>query len=120
MSSSKRGAKKTAKKGTAKNGTAKKKAMRATAALAEPMPRREDIEGITRELPDISDWREAARVLKIRPFYTGPGSHPFSCLTATQMRMDPPRKINGVMYQSVNDFRLAEQCLQQARLHFHQ
>ena len=103
MSNIKKGAKKTAKK-----------------KAATTMPRREDIPGLTRELPDISDWREAARVLKIRPFYTGPGSLPFSCLTATQMRMDPPRKINGAIYQSVNDFRLAEQCLQRAKLHFHQ
>ena len=93
--------------------TAKKKA-------AATMPRREDIQGITLDLPDISDWREAAKVLKIKPFYNGPGALPFSCFTATQMRMDPPKRIRGVIYQSVNDFRLAEQCLQRAKLHFYQ
>jgi hypothetical protein len=97
-----------------------KKTAKKRAALATTMPRREDIQGIVRDLPDISDWREAARVLKIRPFYQGPGSLPFSCLTATQMRMDPPKKVGGVTYSSVNDFRLAEPCLQRARLHFHQ
>jgi hypothetical protein len=94
--------------------TAKKKTAR-----AKTMPRRENIQGITVELPDISDWREAARVLKIRPFYKGPGSLPFTCFTATQMRMDPPRRIGGVIYQSVNDFRLAENCHQRAKLHFY-
>jgi hypothetical protein len=111
MSNIKKGAKK----------TTKKKASRKTAALARTTPRREDMSGIVRDLPDISDWREAARVLKIRPFYDGPGSLPFSCLTAIQMRMDPPRriKVNGwVSFSSVNDFRLAEQCLQRARLVF--
>jgi hypothetical protein len=110
MSNIKKGAKK----------TAKKKAAKKKAALATTMPRREDIPGIARDLPDISDWREAARVLKIRPFYQGPGSLPFSCFTATQMRMDPPKKIGGVSFSSVNDFRLAEQCLQRARLHSYQ
>jgi hypothetical protein len=108
MSNIKKGAKK----------TTKKKASRKTAALARTTPRREDISGIVRDLPDISDWREAARVLKIRPFYQGPGALPFSCLTATQMRMDPPKKVGRVSFSSVNDFRLAEQCLQRARLVF--
>jgi hypothetical protein len=94
---------------------AKKTAKKTTKKAA--MPRREDIQGIVPDLPDISDWREAARVLKIRPFYQGPGALPFSCLTATQMRMDPPKKVGRVSFSSVNDFRLAEQCLQRARLH---
>jgi hypothetical protein len=103
---------KTAAKTAAKKRTAVKKA-----AVATTMPRREDIAGLARDLPDISDWRLAAKVLKIKPFYQGPGAPPFSCLQATQMRMDPPKKVGGVSYSSVNDFRLAEPCLQRARLH---
>lgn len=98
--------------------TAKKKTSAKKAALAT-MPRREDIKGITLELPDISDWKQAAKVLKIKPFYQGPGALPFSCFQATQMHMDPPKKVGGVSYSSVNDFRLAEECLQHAKLHFY-
>ena len=100
------------KKGTkksAKKGTAKKKAARKTAARAKT-PRREDIPGIARDLPDISNWREAAKALKIRPFYRGHDSRPFDCLEATQMHMDPPKKVGGVSFASVNDFRLAARC----------
>jgi hypothetical protein len=60
MSNINKGAKKAAKKATAKKKTAKKMAAPAKA------PRREDIPGIARDLPDISDWRQAARALKIR------------------------------------------------------
>jgi|SRR5262249_21686308 len=108
MSGIKRGAKKTTKKGATKKGAAKKKAMRATAALAEPMPRREDIRGITLDLPDGSDWRQAAKVLKIRPFYNRSDSLPFSCLEATLLRMD--KKVGPITYSYVNDFRVAEHC----------
>jgi hypothetical protein len=100
----KKGTKKTAKKGTAKKKAAKKKV-----ALAKT-PRRDDIRGIARDLPDISNWREAARALKIRPFYRGDDSRPFDCLEATQMHMDPPKKVGGVSFSSVNDFRLAAHC----------
>jgi hypothetical protein len=98
---------------------AKKKTAIKKAALAATTPRREDIAGIALDLPDLSDWRQAARVLKIKPFYQGPGALPFSCFQATQMRMDPPKKVGGVSYSSVNDFRLAEQCLPRAKLHFY-
>src|SRR5262245_54701389 len=100
--------------------TAKKKTAAKKAAVATATPRREDIAGITLGLPDISDWKLAARVLKIKPFYQGPGALPFSCFQATQMIMNPPKKVGGVSYSSVNDFRLAEQCIQRARLHFYQ
>jgi hypothetical protein len=102
MSNINKGAKKAAKKATAKKKTAKKMAAPAKA------PRREDIPGIARDLPDISDWRQAARALKIRPFYAGPKSLPFSCLEATQMRLD--KKVGAVTFSYVNDFRLAEHC----------
>jgi hypothetical protein len=100
--------------------TAKKKTAVKKAAVATTVPGRKDIAGIALDLPDISDWKLAARVLKIEPFYQGPGALPFSCFQATQMHMDPPKKVGGVSYSSVNDFRLAEQCLQKAKLHFYQ
>lgn len=81
-------AKKAAKKGVAKKKAAKKKAAKKKArkmAAAARTPRREDIPGIALSLPDFSDWREAARALKVRPFYTGPGSVPFSRFRATQI-----------------------------------
>jgi hypothetical protein len=99
--------------------TAKKKTAVKKAALATTMPRREDIAGLEPGLPDISDWKLAAKVLKIKPFYQGSGALPFTCFQATQMHMDPPKKVNGVSYSSVNDFRLAEGCLQHAKLHFY-
>jgi hypothetical protein len=80
------------------------------AAHATTTPRREDIPGITPDLPDLSDWKEAARALKIRPFFEGPDSKPFSCLRATQMRTDPPKIVNGKRFFSVDDFLLAEEC----------
>jgi hypothetical protein len=101
---------KKAVKKTAKKKTAAKKAAAATAT-----PRREDIQGIALDLPDLSNWKLATKVLKIKPFYQKPGALPFSCFQATQMHMDPPKKVNGVTYNSVNDFRLAEQCLQHAK-----
>jgi hypothetical protein len=123
MRNIKRGAKKTAKKAAvkkggakkavAKKGTAKKIAMRTTAALAEPAPLRENIPGIVRDLPDGSDWKRAAEDLGIRPFYKGDDSLPFSCLEATQRRED--KKVGGVMYSYVNDFRLAEHCVGRRR-----
>jgi hypothetical protein len=104
MSDIKKGAKKTAKKKRAKK----------TARLAAAMPRREDIHGIEVDLPDISNWKEAARVLRIRPFYMGPSSLPFSCLEATQMRLD--KKRGNVTYSYVNDFRVAERCVRYSSL----
>jgi hypothetical protein len=110
-----RGAKNTAKKKTAKKKAAKKEtSKKKTAAMATlataTMPRREAIPGIAPDLPDISNWKRAAEALKIRPFYTGPNSRPFSCLKATQMGIFPPIKRGGVSFSSANDFLLAEQC----------
>jgi hypothetical protein len=100
--------------------TAKKKTAAKKAAAAAATPRREDIKGIVLDLPDLSNWKLAAKVLKIKPFYQGPGALPFSCFQAIQMHMDPPKKNDkGVPFSSVNDFRLAEGCLQHAKLHFY-
>jgi hypothetical protein len=86
--------------------------MSVRAGFADTTPRRENIPGIAADLPDIGDWREAAGSdsLRIRPFFTGSGSRPFSCLRATQIRIEPPRKKNGVAFPVVNDFYLAQEC----------
>jgi hypothetical protein len=89
------------KKATTKKKATKKKAARKMAAAAR-MPRREDVPGIAAGLPDFADFREAARALKVRPFFAGPGSVPFSRLRATQIR-DPARGPG-----SFNDFFLAQ------------
>ena len=34
--------------------------------------RREDIPGDSTSRPDMSNWKEAARALRVRPFYEGP------------------------------------------------
>jgi hypothetical protein len=109
-----KGPKRTAKRKTAKKKAAGKKGkngkagkavraeraamtletMSVRAGFADTTPRRENIPGIAADFPDIGDWREAAGSdsLRIRPFFTGSGSRPFSCLRATQIRIEPPRK----------------------------
>jgi hypothetical protein len=47
--------------------------------------------------------------LKVTPFYSGADSYPFSCLRATQMKMDPPVKRKGVPFSSINEFYLSEE-----------
>jgi hypothetical protein len=44
--------------------------------------RREDIPGYSTSRPDMSNWKEAAAALRVRPFYEGPDSVPFSRLRA--------------------------------------
>src|SRR5262245_1433449 len=107
-----KGAKKTAKKQAAKKQTGQKKAKTTMAALAAMTPRREDIPGIARELPDISDWRQAAGspAMRIRPFFTGADSKPFSCMRASQIRIEPPIRRGGIAFPVVNDFFLAQEC----------
>jgi hypothetical protein len=107
--------KKPAKKAPAKKKPAKKqlarkqraKKQRANKQLPRPMaaralmPRREDVPGIAKDLPDFANFREAAIALKVAPFFTGPGAVPFSRLRATQI-LDPMRG-----QKSFNDFFLA-------------
>ena len=78
---------------------AKKKKKKA-GAKAAATPRRESIPGIAPDLPDFANWVEAARVLKVAPFYSGPDPVPFSRLWATQI-LDPMRG-----QRSYNDFYL--------------
>jgi hypothetical protein len=78
---------------------AKKKTASATAASAAT-PRRENIPGSAPGLPDFANWEEAARALRVEPFYAGPDPVPFSRLRATQI-LDPMRG-----QKSFNDFYL--------------
>jgi hypothetical protein len=103
------------KKVRAKKGAAKKKTpsgLLAFVAAAETTPRRESIPGISPELPDLTNWRlaAAAPTMRIRPFYTGPDSRPFSCMRATQIRIDPPKKSGGTAFSVVNDFYVVQEC----------
>jgi hypothetical protein len=99
--------KKAAKKKAVKKAAAKKKPVRKETATAEAggaasleaIPRRESIPGIAPGLPDFADWKQAARQLRVSPFYTGPGAVPFSRLRATQI-LDP------ISHRSSNDFYL--------------
>src|SRR5262245_41263632 len=89
-----------AKKRSAKKRSAKKQPSRPMVARAM-MPRREDVPGIAKDLPDFANFREAAIALRVAPFFTGPGAVPFSRLRATQI-LDPMRG-----QKSFNDFFLA-------------
>jgi hypothetical protein len=64
------------------------------------MPRKTDVPGYSTSNPDLADFAEAARALKVSPFYEGPDSVPFSRMRATQV-LDPTSK------RSLNDFYLA-------------
>jgi len=92
-----------AKKRAVKKTAARKTAARKTAAPrplgSGAMPRREDVPGISRDHPDLANFREAAIALKVAPFFTGPGAVPFSRLRATQ--------ILGPGNRTFNDFFLA-------------
>src|SRR5262249_43980292 len=83
--------KKLVKKKAAKKKAPKQKTATGVAGAAASigtMPRRENIPGIAAGLPDFADWREAARALRVSPFFTGPNAVPFSRLRATQI-LDP-------------------------------
>jgi hypothetical protein len=96
--SKKTAAKKTApKKKIAAKKTALKKIPARRALGLATTPRREDVPGIAKDLPDFANFREAAIALRVAPFFTGPGAVPFSRLRATQI-LDP------VSHRSLNDF----------------
>jgi hypothetical protein len=82
-----------AKKQPARKQRARKQPPRPMAARAM-MPRREDVPGIAKDLPDFANFREAAIVLKVAPFFTGPGAVPFSRLRATQILGPGGRQFN--------------------------
>ena len=90
------------KKRPVKKTAAKKTAARKAAApraRGSAMPRREDVPGIVPSFPDFANFREVVIVLKVAPFFTGPGAVPFSRLRATQ--------ILGPGQRQFNDFFLA-------------
>ena len=66
---------------------AKRRAKRVPKKMAAParerrLPRKEDVPGYTPGLPDEQRWPEIAIILKVKPFYTGKDSVPFSRLRA--------------------------------------
>jgi len=68
---------------------AKKRAKRVPKKTAAPareiqrrLPGKEDVPGYAPGLPDLQRWPEIAILLKVRPFYTGEDSVPFSRLRA--------------------------------------
>ena len=63
---------------------AKKKAK--PAAKKRRLPRKEDVPDYSPGLPDMEKWPEIAIVLKVRPFYNGKDSVPFSRLRARLVR----------------------------------
>jgi len=97
--SAKKVAKKTARP-AARKKTKPTAAVKAQRAVPAKLPRKEDVPGYTSGIPDEAKWPEVARVLKVRPFYTGPGSVPFSRLRAHSVP-DPTRG-----NQPANDFYL--------------
>lgn len=78
-----------------------KEAARLYRLVAEETPRKEDIPGYVSGLRDFEPFAKAARAMKVRPFYNGPDSVPFSCLRAKQI-LDPTRGSSAL-----NDFYLA-------------
>lgn len=90
--------KKTGKAKAAKTTTRRSTALRAT--LAAPPPRKEDVPGYSTGVRDYARWPDVAIVLKVRPFYTGAASVPFSRLRA-RLIPDPTRG-----NQPANDFYL--------------
>lgn len=110
-----RGPKKTAKKEpakrAAKKASKKKTTKRMVTFAGAAMPRREAIRGIAPDLPDIyPDWRDGAAATKVRPFYNGANSFPFSCLEATRIRIEPPIKKGKIAFPVVNEFYLSKEC----------
>jgi hypothetical protein len=105
-------------KNTAKKKLTNRKATKRTAAALERRraPRREDIPGISADLPDIyDDWRNGAAACKVRPFYRGADSYPFSCLRArllNNISKMKPGDPDRVIYDRVNEFYLALECIQ--------
>ena len=54
------------------------------------IPRPEDVLGYSKNCRDMTKFEEAARALRVSPFYHGPDCVPFSRLRATQVP-DPAR-----------------------------
>jgi hypothetical protein len=93
-----------AKKSATRKTTARRMVATEVAAKIQTAKtyRREDIANITLQYPDESDWRLAAKALRIRPFYNGRDSRPWRCFTATIMAQ-PGRG-------PVNDFAVLPEC----------
>ena len=88
-------------KTTTRKTAAKKTAAKKTATNKRKDPR-EKIPFWDPHYPDISDWRLAAKALRIRPFYKGRNSRPWRCFKATIISMPGSGR--------ANDFEVFPEC----------
>jgi len=87
---------------------AKKRAKPVPKKMARPgreerLPRKEEVRGYTPGLPDLQKWPDIAIELKVRPFYSGKDSVPFSRLRARLFRV-----FTDVHHPTSNEFYLGE------------
>src|SRR5215510_486189 len=87
---------------------AKKKAKPAAKRMAGPgrqerLSRKEEVHGYTPGLPDLQKWPDIAIELKVRPFYSGKDSVPFSRLRARLFRV-----FTDVYHPTKDEFYLEE------------
>ena len=69
----------------------------------ERLPRKEEVRGYTPGLPDLQKWPDIAIELKVKPFYRGKDSVPFSRLRARLFRL-----FTDVHHPMSNEFYLGE------------
>jgi hypothetical protein len=69
----------------------------------ERLPRKEEVRGYTPGLPDLQKWPDIAIELKVRPFYRGKDSVPFSRMRARLFRL-----FTDVHHPMSNEFYLGE------------
>jgi len=68
----------------------------------ERLPGKEEVQGYTPGLPDLQKWPDIAIELKVKPFYRGKDSVPFSRLRARLFRL-----FTDVHHPTSNEFYLA-------------
>jgi hypothetical protein len=100
--SAKKIAKKKAKPAAKKRAKPVPKEM-AGPARKERLPSKEEVRGYTPGLPDLQKWPDIAIELKVKPFYRGKDSVPFSRLRARGFRV-----FTDVHHPTSNEFYLGE------------
>jgi hypothetical protein len=100
--SAKKIAKKKAKPAAKKRAKPVPKKM-AGPARKERLPSKEEVRGYTPGLPDLQKWPDIAIELKVKPFYRGKDSVPFSRLRARLFRV-----FTDVHHPTANEFYLGE------------
>jgi hypothetical protein len=99
--------KRTAKKKLGKSGP-----LMATVAPKKNTPKKTDVPGYDSTIPDQgpTQFEDAARALRIKPFYKGPGARPFKCLEAAPTWTTSYSNSVKPKTGWHNDFRLTEAC----------